>query len=97
MYGGNVSLKIFLSYLIKLWVFSAGVSFHTGTLIVSPGAWLELSGNTKYCLMYKAPLKKEHKGELAIFHRKADAACNDVIITEPLSSIEIEGKPSLMG
>ncbi|MBH48488.1 MAG: hypothetical protein CME71_10005 [Halobacteriovorax sp.] len=61
--------EIFLATFVKLWIFSSQllVQPHAGDV---PGAWQELSQTSTHCLMYRAPLKAQASGELAIYKRK---------------------------
>lgn len=90
-----MSVQIFIAFLIKLWIFSSNVVVSQNNDIRVPGAWQEISQTSKFCLMYKAPLKEEKNGSLAIFYRKVEATCLDSIIAQPLKDISVSNTPKV--
>ncbi len=86
--------EIFLATFVKLWIFSSQllVQPHAGDV---PGAWQELSQTSTHCLMYRAPLKAQASGELAIYKRKKETACLDSIVGLSLRSLEVDSRPKL--
>tara|TARA_R110000868_G_scaffold20678_3_gene87125 strand:- start:3835 stop:4494 length:660 start_codon:yes stop_codon:yes gene_type:complete len=85
---------LFLATFVKFWIFSSQLIVQPSAIDV-PGAWQELSQTSTHCLMYRAPLKGQEGGELAIYKRKNETPCLDNIARLSLRSLEVDSRPKL--